>query len=217
MKDDAELKKDIEAELAWDPAVVSPHIAVSAHDGVVMLEGTVSSLSEKAAAEDAARRVSGVRALAVELTVALPAEARRTDAAIAAAARQMLDWSSFVPRDQVQATVEQGHVTLNGEVERDFQRVAAWRAVRDLKGVLSVVNHVRIASPIDAQGLERTISAALARQARGDVPPLSVQVRGTTVRLAGHLRSWAERDAAAQAARSASGVTEVVNDIVVSP
>lgn len=216
MKNDARLQQDVEAELAWDPAIVSPHIAVSAHEGVVMLEGTVASLAEKAAAEHAAQRVSGVRALAVELTVALPAETRRTDADIAAAARQALDWSTLVPQEQVQATVERGHVTLNGEVEWDFQRAAAKRAVRDLKGVIAVANHIRLASPIDAQGVERQISEALARQAHGQSPTVTVRIDGTTVRLTGHVHSWGERDAAAQAARSAPGVSELVNEIVVS-
>jgi osmotically-inducible protein OsmY len=216
MKNDARLKQDVEAELAWDPVIISPHIVVSAQDGVVMLEGTVASLAEKAAAERAAQRVSGVRALAVELTVALPDETRRTDADIAAAARHALDWSTLVPLEQVQATVERGHVTLNGEVEWDFQRVAARRAVRDLKGVISVSNHIRLASPIDAPGVERKISEALARYARGESAPVTVRIDGTTVRLAGHVHSWGERDAAAQAARSAPGVSEVINDIVVS-
>ncbi len=217
MKTDATLQQDVEAELAWDPAIVSPHIGVSARDGVVMLQGTVASLGEKAAAERAAQRVSGVRALAVELTVALPAEARRADAAIASAARQALDWCSLVPLEQVQATVERGHITLNGEVDWDYQRTAAARAVRDLKGVVSVINHIRLASPVDAQAVTRTIAAALARQARAGAAPITVRIDGTTVRLAGHVHSWAERDAAAQAARSAPGVDEVVNDVVVSP
>ena len=217
MKNDATLKQDVEAELAWDPAIVSPHIIVSARDGVVLLEGTVASLAEKAAAEHATQRVSGVHAVAVDLTVTLPVTAQRPDAAIAAAAMQALDWCTLVPLEQVQATVERGHVTLNGEVDWEFQRAAATRAVRDLKGVISVANHVRLASPIDAQGVERKISEALARQASGGSVPLTVRVDGTTVRLAGRVHSWAERDAAAQAARSARGVAEIINELVVSP
>lgn len=215
MKSDDQLRQDVEAELAWDPAIVSPHIVVNVREGVVALEGTVASLAEKAAVEEAAQRVSGVRAVAVDLAVEVPVQTRRTDAEIAAAARQALDWTTFVPREQVQVTVEGGCVTLNGEVEWNFQRVAAARAVRDLRGVKSVVNRIRIASPIDATGVEHKISQALARQARGGSIPITVRVDGTTVRLAGHLHSWGERDAAAQAARSAPGVTEVINDIVV--
>jgi len=216
MKADAELRQDVEAELAWDPEVSSPHISVTARDGVVTLEGTVPSLTQKLAAERAAQRVSGVRALAMELEVRLPDEGRRADEEIAAAARRALDWTSFVPRDQVQVTVDHGRVTLNGEVEQDYQRAAAERAVRGLRGITSLSNRIGLASPIDARGLERGIADALARQA-GETPSrLSVRVHGTTVRLAGHVRSWAERDAAAHAAWSAPGVAQVVNDVVVS-
>lgn len=217
MKTDATLQQDIESELAWDPAVVSPHVSVCVRDGVAMLEGTVATLAEKAAAQAAAQRVSGVRAVAVELTVALPVEARRADADIAEAARRALDWSTLVPLEQVQVVVEGGHVTLNGEVDWGFQRMAAEHAVRDLKGVISVRNRVRIASPIDQASVERRISQALARQCREGVAPLSVRVEGTTVHLAGHVHSWDERDAAALAARSAPGVDQIINDVVVSP
>ena len=217
MKADAELKIDVEAELAWDPSVASPHVTVDVRDGVVTLGGRVASLAEKHAVVEAARRISGVRALAVELAVVLPGHEKRTDVDIAAAARQALDWSTFVPRDQVLAIVEGGRITLHGEVDRQYQRAAAERAVRGLRGVTAVNNLIRLASPINVPGIEHRIAAALERQAAaGTAPMLTVRVDGTTVRLHGRVRSWAERDAAAEAAWSAPGVGAVVNDVVVA-
>lgn len=217
MKADDQLKQDVQAELSWDPTIVSPHIRVQAEDGVVTLSGRVASLAEKLAAEDAARRVSGLRALAVDLVVVIPGHARRSDTEIAQAARQALDWCVLVPAGQVVATVEAAHVELQGEVERPFQRRAAERAVRGLRGVASVVNHIRLRSPVDEAGIERRLCDALSLHSLRDRRDLAVAIDGTTVRLSGHLPSWAERDAAAAALRSQPGVERLVNDVVVSP
>jgi len=216
MKADAELRSDIEAELAFDQAITSPHIHVDVSEGVVTLSGRVASLAEMHAAKQAARRVGGVRALAVDLAVVVPGTARHTDTEIARAARQVLDWCVFVPREQVMVTVDGGHVTLHGQVDRAFQRRAAERAVRGLRGVASVVNHVTLATTIDEPGVEQAITAALARQGADTPADLIVSVDGAKLRLRGHVRSWAERDLLADVARSAPGVDELVNDLVVT-
>lgn len=216
MKADAELRSDVAAEIAADPSVDAGRVAVAVHDGVVTLSGWVSSLPAKHAAEHAAQRVSGVRALAIDLEVDLPDPACRADEDIAAAARRALDWSVLIPREQVQATVEHGHVTLEGVVDMAFQRSAAERVIRELQGVRSVANHVRLSSPVDVTDLQRQVASALARQSGADAAQLSVRVEGRVVHLGGRVRSWAERDAAAHAAWSAQGVDEVVNDVVVS-
>jgi len=216
MKADPELKADVEAELAWDQAVTSPHIHVEAQDGVVTLTGRVASLAEQKAAEDAARRVSGVRALALDLVVVIPGEGRPTDTQIALAARQALDWCVFVPRDQVVVTVDAGHVTLQGQVDSAFQRKAAERSVRGLRGVASVANRVTLATTIDEPAVQRAIVAALARQGAATPSDLVVSVDGATLRLRGHVASWAERDLLARVARTTPGVAELVNDVVVA-
>jgi len=216
MKADAELQSDVEAELSWDPAVTSPHIRVEASHGIVTLTGRVASLAERKAAEDAARRVSGLRALAVDLVVVIPGEGRPTDTELAQAARQALDWCVFVPRDQVLVTVDAGHLVLHGQVDRAYQRKAAERAVRGLRGLASVVNRVTLATAIDEPALERAISQALARQGASVPRDLVVSVDGDTLRLRGHVGSWAERDMLARVARSAPGVAELVNDVVVA-
>lgn len=215
MKDDTTLKTDIEAELAWDPAVTAPHLGVAVHDGVVTLAGRVGSGAERQAAEEAVRRVDGVRALAVELTVESPGPVPRTDADLAAVARNALDWSDVVPADDVQVTVDAARVELDGEVPRDEQRAAAERTVRGLSGVTAVVNRIRLASTVDLAGIERQV-AALRGTLPGGLPPVAIEVDGGRVRLSGHVRSWDERDGIAGVARAAPGVAEVVNDLVVS-
>lgn len=216
MKSDAELRSDVEAELAWDQAVASPHIHVEALRGVVTLTGRVASLAERRAAKEAARRVSGVRALAVDLDVVIPGEGRPTDTEIAEAARQALDWCVFVPREQVLVTVDAGHLVLQGQVDSALQRKSAERAVRGLRGVASVVNHVTLNTAIDEPALERAILGALARQGADAPRDLVVSVDGGRLRLRGHVGSWAERDLLARVARSAPGVAELVNDVVVA-
>lgn len=216
MKDDATLKTAIEAELAWDPAVTAPHLGVTVHDGVVTLAGAVGSASERRAAEEAARRVAAVRALAVELRIEPPGPAARSDADLAAAARSALDCDGVVPAGDVQVTVDAARVELDGEVEREEQRIAAERTLRGLPGVAAVVNRLRLASTVDVAGIERQVAAVLGAVPDGGLPPVAVEVDGGRVRLSGHVRSWDERDGIARVARAAPGVDEVVNDLVVS-
>src|SRR3954462_5229697 len=139
---DSELQLDVLNELKWEPSVDAAHIGVSVKDGVVTLSGHVSSYAEKYAAERAAKRVQGVRAVADELDVKLPEGSRRTDEDIAAAAVNALRWNILVPADKIKVTVSKGWVTLEGEVNWQFQRAAAERAVRDLPGVVGVSNYI---------------------------------------------------------------------------
>lgn len=215
MRSDAQLRSDVQTELDWDPAVKSSSVGVIANDGVVTLTGHVASHAEKYAAERAAQRVKGVKALAVEITVKLPASDQRTDADIALAAERALEWSVLVPAGKVKAMVEGGWVTLNGEVEWEYQRKAAEKAVRNLMGVTGVSNLVKITPKVVPSDIEKRLHDALARQAHREADRIQITVTGSQVNLRGEVHSWAELNAVQGAAWSAPGVTSVRNELVV--
>jgi len=213
MKSDAQLQSDVTDELAFDPAVRHTDIGVIVRDGVVTLAGSLPSLAEKHAAEDAVRRVAGVKGLAVELEVRLLPQDERPDAELALAAQRALEWSSQVPVDAVMATVERGHVTLTGDVSWSYQRVAAERAVRGLLGVRGVTNQVHVRPSVNASNIEQGIHDALVRQGEREAQRIKVQVQGSKVTLSGSVHSWSERDAACGAAWSSPGVTLLVDEL----
>jgi osmotically-inducible protein OsmY len=215
MRSDAQLQSDVQAELEWDPAVRSASIGVIADEGVVTLTGLVGNHAEKYAAERAAQRVRGVKALAVEITVRLPASDHRTDADLALAAERGLEWSSLVPADKVKPMVEGGWITLNGEVEWEYQRKAAEDAVRNLMGVTGVSNFIRITPKVIPSDIEKRLHDALSRQADREADRIQIVVNGSQVTLRGKVHSWAEFNAVQGAAWSAPGVTSVINDLVV--
>jgi osmotically-inducible protein OsmY len=216
MKTDMQLKDDILAELKWAPDVNETDVGVIVKDGVVTLTGHLSSYAEKFAAERAVERVSGVRALAEEISVKLPSSSQRTDAEIAAAAQQALAWNTMVPKESVHVKVEQGRVTLSGQVEWEYQRSAAFAAVHNLFGVVGVANGVTVKPRVTMSSVEKSIHDALARQADREAKGIEVSVSGTQVTLRGKVRSWAERQAAQGAAWSAPGVGSVINALTVN-
>lgn len=165
MKTDAQLKKDVESELEWDVSVNATHVGVSVEDGVVTLTGHLDSFAEKHAAERAAQRVEGVKAVAVELDVRLPIGNKRHDNEIAAAAEAALKWHALVPRDRVKVMVEKGWITLSGEVDWDYQRNQAYKAVRPLTGVLGVTNEITLKPQVTPANITHRIQDALTRQA----------------------------------------------------
>src|SRR4051794_14369662 len=158
---DSELQLDVLIELKWEPSVDAAHIGVSVKDGVVTLTGHVSSYAEKYAAERAAKRVHGVRAVANEMDVKLPGSSKRTDEDIAAAAVNALEQNVSVPADKIKVTVSNGWVTLEGEVEWQYQRYAAESAVRYLTGVTGVSNYVTVKPRVTPSGLKEKIEEAL--------------------------------------------------------
>jgi osmotically-inducible protein OsmY len=210
---DEDIQRDVLAELKWDARVQPNEIGVAVKDGVVTLTGWVESYSKKWAAEEAAHRVRGVKAVANDIEVRLPGSQERTDADIAAAAIRALEWDAFIPIDKLDVTVTKGWVTLKGDVEWQYQKADAERVVRRLNGVKGVTNLIVVKPHVTPSELKEKIEQALIRNAQTDAQRITVEVQGTKAILRGTVRSWAEREEAERAAWSAPGITEVENRI----
>ncbi len=216
IKSDMQLKREVEEELRWDPKLNAAHIGVAVDRGAVSLLGVVDTYAEKWAAEDATKRVGGVCAIAQDLTVMVLAEHARSDSEIAAAIQHALTWDVIVPKT-VTAKVEQGVVTLAGQVTRQHQRQAAEHAIRYLKGVVGVVNSIVLAKPeASAEQVKMKVEAALQRQAAADAKSIRVDAVGGKVTLTGHASSWQAIEDAAHAAWAAPGVTDVLDQVRIS-
>jgi osmotically-inducible protein OsmY len=213
MDSDSHLRKQIEQALDWQPSVRHHRIGVAVEDGVVTLTGEVASYAEKWNAERAVERVKGVRGIANELSVRTPGEWNDTDLALAAA--DALRWNVLVPSDRIKVTVEDGWLTLEGEVTWDFQRRAAERAVRGLPGIRGIAKRISLEPRVAPRDVKERIEQALKRQALFDSQRVAVEVSGSEVTLTGVARSWVERHEAEKAAWSAPGVTRVNNEILV--
>jgi len=215
MKTDAQLKADISAELEWDPSIHAANVGVAVKEGVVTLTGHLETYAEKYAIERAVQRVEGVQAVAIELDVKLDPGHKRSDADIAAAAESALQWHALVPEDRIKVMVEKGWVTLTGEVDWEFQRASAERAVRPLTGVVGLSNGITLKMNAAPGNISARIRDALARQAEREAKGIEVTISGSVVTLRGRVHSWAERAAAQGAAWSAPGITQVINQLSV--
>jgi osmotically-inducible protein OsmY len=214
-KTDMQLKQDVEEELRWDPKVNAAQIGISVDKGAVTLRGAVDTYAEKGAAENAAKRVSGVRTIAQDLTVKILTDHARSDSEIAAAVQQALKWDVFVP-NAVTAKVERGAVTLEGQVTWNHQRDAAEHAIRCYAGVVAVYNHIALKPHASAAQVKEKVEAALLRQATADVKSIHIDATGSKVTLTGRASSWQAAENAANAAWAAPGVTEVIDHVTKS-
>jgi osmotically-inducible protein OsmY len=217
MKSNEETERDVREELKWDPDLDASDIAVSVKDGVVTLAGFVKSYTERLEAEIAAKRVAGVRAVANDIEVRLPAIDQRPDPDIARDAVAALKAELPISHDQIKVVVKDGWVTLEGAVEWQYQKTAADNAVRKVKGVKGVTNVVTVKPKVEPSELQRKIIAAFKRNAEVDANRITVEANGSEVILKGTVRSWIEREEAERVAWSAPGVTKVEDRIVVSP
>ena len=215
MFQDKSVREDVIRELDWEPMVRSTEIGVGVKDGIVTLSGSVDSHAAKRAAEHAAARVRGVKAVASELEVQPLGPAERTDGDIAWAAANALAWNALVPQHRITVNVSHGWVLLEGAVERRFQKIAAEDAIGDLAGVRGVTNLIELRPVVPAQELKEEIEAALKRCADLKPARIVVEVDGDCVRLWGCVGSLAQREAAERAAWSAPGLRELSNHLTI--
>jgi osmotically-inducible protein OsmY len=217
MKSDNEIREDVIRDLRWDPQVQDPEaIGVAVKDGAVTLTGHTSTYAEKLAAVRAATRVYGVKAVADELVVRLAGDPR-DDSDIAQAIAHVLEWNTQIPPGKVHARVQAGWVTLEGQVDWDYQRREVDRMVRHVRGVVGVTNSIVVEPPVRPDEVAAKIEEAFKREAEVDARHVRVEMSDHTARLYGHVHSINEAAAAASAAASAPGVASVENHLVVSP
>ena len=209
MISDHQLQQDVLDELAFEPRVDAAHIGVVAKGGVVTLSGFVGNYAEKSAAEAAARRVRGGKAIAAEIEVRLSADKKQADDEIAERALRILRWDNLVPEQRIAIKVERGQVTLTGTVDWQYQKSEAEYDVRKLSGVVGVVNQLRVHSPAQAAEVKDQIERALQRSAKLEASRITVETDGGKVVLKGVVHDWHERELVERAAWSVAGVTEI--------
>jgi osmotically-inducible protein OsmY len=216
MKTDTQLQNDVMAELKWNTSINATKIGVEVDKGVVTLSGHVDNYGQKWSAERAAQKVCGVKALAVEIDVVLPGSVNRSDTEIARTAENVLEWTTNWPKNQVKVMVENGWITLSGELDYEYQRKMATTAVRHLMGVNGVSNQITIKPFLSSSTVKSDILAALKRRALTDAEEIIVTVDGGKVNLSGVVHSWSERDMVSDSVWNTPGVTNVNDNISVA-
>jgi osmotically-inducible protein OsmY len=216
MKTDLQIKNDVMEELKWEPILNASQIGVSVKDGVVTLSGTVDSYSKKIAAERSAKKIDGVKAIAEDVEVVLLGSGKRNDTDIADAVINALKWHSAVREHKISVKVESGIVTLEGEVDWEFQKKSAKMMVENLIGVTGIINNIKIKQKANINDIKKKITAAFYRSATIDAEGIEIEITGSKAILKGNVRSWAEKEDAENAVWSALGIDRVDNRLEIS-
>jgi osmotically-inducible protein OsmY len=215
MKTDLEIQKNVMEQLRWQPILDAAEIGVSVKNGIVTLSGLVSSYPKKLAAETAAKKVSGVKAVAEDIVVHIYPDQQKTDTELAEAVANALKWHSAITSEKIKIKVEDAFVTLSGQVDWSYERAMAANAINTLSGVRLVVNNITVKPRPLAGDISKKIESAFQRHASIDSGKVKVSVTGDKITLHGSVRSWSEKEDAEEAAWAALGVSQVTNDLVV--
>jgi len=215
MKSDVEIQKDVLDELNWQPLLDAAQVGVAVKGGVVTLSGIVDTYAKKIAAEEAAKKVSGVKAVALDIEVKLMGTGKKTDTELANSILAMLKWNSAIKEERVKVKVEDAWVTLNGEVEWEYERNTVKNAVERLDGVRGITNNIILKPKASPTEIKRKILAAFSRRASIDANNIEIETLGSKVILTGRVQSLLEKTDAENAVWAAPGITEVENKLEV--